>query len=117
MDGSVFDYWQLTIRNHFVKKKRVGGKYDDYDVKNTLPSHLGSFILSNSKRTMNNFVREINGFHNINVYYTDTDSLYIESNYWNRLNKAKFIGGDLCQGKMNVEVTNFYPMEYFLLKK
>ena len=50
----------------------------DCDFKNTLPAVLGAFILSNSKRMMNNFVREINGFCNNSIYYGDTDSLYIE---------------------------------------
>ena len=30
--------------------------------KNTLPAHLGAFILSNSKTILNNFIRGINGF-------------------------------------------------------
>ena len=28
----------------------------------TLPLHLGVFVLSNSKRSMNNFIHAINGF-------------------------------------------------------
>ena len=40
---------------------------------NTLPSHLAVFILSNSKRIMNNFIHANNGFYAIGVYYTDTD--------------------------------------------
>ena len=47
-------------------------------MKNKLPSHLGALILSNSKRIMNNSIREINGFYNNSIYYGDTDSLYIE---------------------------------------
>ena len=37
-------------------------------------------MLSNSKRNMNNFIREINGFYDNKRYYEDTDSLYIEKN-------------------------------------
>ena len=58
--------------------KKDDGLDDDCDVKNTLPAHLGAFILSNSKQIMNNFIRELNGCYKNNIYYTDTDSLYIE---------------------------------------
>ena len=68
-------------------------------MKNTLPCHLGAFILSNSKRIMNNFIREINGFYNNSIYYGDTDSLYIEKTYCDVLDKANLVGENLCQGK------------------
>ena len=48
---------------------------------------------------MDNFIREINGFYNNNIYYTDTDSLYIEKKYWDVLDKANLVGKNLCQGK------------------
>ena len=68
-------------------------------MKKTLPSHLGAFLLSNSKRIMNNFIREINGFYNNSIYYGDTDSLYIEKKYCDVLDKANLVGKNLCQGK------------------
>ena len=77
-DENVLDYWKLPNGNHIVKFKKDNGLESDNDVKNTLPSHLGAFILSNSKRIMNNFIREINGFYNNSIYYGDTDSVYIE---------------------------------------
>ena len=40
-----------------------------------MPLHLGAFVLSNSKRIMNNFIHAINGFYTNDVYYTGTDSL------------------------------------------
>ena len=43
-----------------------------------MPSHLEAFILSNSKRNMNNFIMENKGFYNNSLYYTDLDSFYIE---------------------------------------
>ena len=79
-DENVLDYWKLPNGNYIVKLKKDDGLEGDNDVKNTLPSHLGAFILSNSKRILNNFIREINGFYNNSIYYTDTDSLYIEKN-------------------------------------
>ena len=48
---------------------------------------------------MNNFIREINGFYNKSIYYTDTESLYIEKKYWDVLDKANLVGKNLCQGK------------------
>ena len=98
-DQNVLDYWKLPNGNYIVKFRKDDGLEGDNDVKNTLPSHLGAFILSNIKRIMNNFIRKINGFYNNSIYYTDTDSLYIQKKYWDVLNKAKLVGKNLCQGK------------------
>ena len=73
-DDIVLDYWNLPNGNSTVKLKKDVGSDGDNDVKKTLPSHLGAFILSNSKRIVNNFIREINGFYNHSIYYGDTDS-------------------------------------------
>ena len=64
-----------------------------------MPLHLGAFVLSNSKRIMNNFIHAINGFYTNDVYYTDTDSLYIENKHWDKLEKAGLFGKNLLQGK------------------
>ena len=80
-DENVLDYWKLPNGNYIVKMKKDDGLDDDCDIKNTLPAVLGAFILSNSKRIMNNFIRGINGFYNNIIYYTDCDSLYIEKKY------------------------------------
>ena len=98
-DENVLDYWKLSNGNYIVKMKKDDGLDDDCDIKNTLPAVLGAFIFSNSKRNMNNFIREINGFYNNNIYYTDCDSLYIEKKYWDVLDKANLVGDGLCQGK------------------
>ena len=45
------------------------------DLKITIPTHLGSFISSNKKRIMIDFIREFVDFETINVNYTDTDTL------------------------------------------
>ena len=79
-DDNVLDYWRLPNGNYIVKYEKDDGLDCENDVKNTLPSHLGGFILSNSNRFMNNFIREINGFYNISIYCGDTDSLYIQKN-------------------------------------
>ena len=61
-------------------------------MKNTLPGYVGAFILSNTKTNINKFIREIKGFLNLYIYYTDTDSLYIEKKYWDMLDRAKLVG-------------------------
>ncbi|ESP03481.1 hypothetical protein LOTGIDRAFT_171418 [Lottia gigantea] len=64
------------------------------------PSHLGSFVLSHSKRIMNNFIHVIDGFYKPEIYYTDTDSLYISSNNWDKLTKAGLVSeNEYCKGK------------------
>ena len=81
-DENILDYWILPNENYIVKmKKDDGSDDDDCDIKHTLPAALGAFLLSNSKRIMNIFIREINGFYNNSIYYTDCDSLYIEKKH------------------------------------
>ena len=48
-----FDYWKLPNENYIVKMIKDEGLFDDCDIKNILPAHLGAFILSNSKQIMN----------------------------------------------------------------
>ena len=48
---------------------------------------------------MNNFIREINEFHNKSLYYGDTDSTCTEKKYWDVLDKANLVGSNLCQYK------------------
>ena len=76
-DENVLDFWKVPNRIH-IRKKKDDGLNGDNDVKNTLPRPLGVFIFSKSKRNMNNFIREINGFYNNSIFYGDRDSLYIE---------------------------------------
>ena len=98
-DNFVLDCWKLPNGNYIVKMTKDDGLDCDSDVKNTLPSQLGAFILSKIKRIMNNFIREMNGFYNHSIYYGDTDSLYIVKKYWDVLVEANLVGKNLCQGK------------------
>ena len=98
-DDTVLEYRKLPNGTYIVKLKKDDGLDCDNDVKNTLPSQLGAFVLSKSKRIMNNFIRQINGFHNISIYYGDTDRLYLEKKYWDVLDKANLVSKNLCQGK------------------
>ena len=79
-DEKVLDYWRLPIdwRNSIVKLKKDDWLDDDCDFKNPLPAVLAAFVLSIIKRIMNNFVREIKGYYQNNIHYTDTDSFQIK---------------------------------------
>ena len=48
---------------------------------------------------MKNFIHAIDGFYTNDVYYTDTDSLYIENKHWDKLDKAGLVRKNLLQGK------------------
>ncbi|ESO91845.1 hypothetical protein LOTGIDRAFT_163204 [Lottia gigantea] len=64
------------------------------------PAHLGAFILSHSKKIMNNFIHVIDGFYKPEIYYTDTDSLYISSSNWDKLNEAGLVSeNEYSKGK------------------
>ena len=43
------------------------GLEDEVKKLNTMPLHLGAFVLSNSKKIMNNFIHAINGFYTNDV--------------------------------------------------
>ena len=97
--------------------KKDDGLDDDCDFKKTLPAVLGAFILNKSKRIMNNFIRELNGFYNNSRYYGDTDSLYIEKKYWDVLEKANLVGKGLCQGKNDYKTGGIFFYGLFLAPK
>ena len=77
------------------------GVQDEVKKANTLPLQLVVFILSNSKRIMNNFIQAIDGFYSNDVYYTDTESLYIENKRWDKLQNSGLVGKNLLQGKID----------------
>ena len=45
------------------------GLEDEVEKLNTMPVHLGASVLSNSKRTLNNFIHAIKGFYTNDVFY------------------------------------------------
>ena len=98
-DERVLDYQKIIHGNYIVKMKDDEGLEDEIKKANTLPLQLAVFILSNSKRIMNNFIHAIDGFYKNDVYYTDTDSFYIESRNWDKMNKAGLVGKNLLQVK------------------
>ena len=98
-DERVRDYWKTSSLNYIVKMIDDAGLEDEVKKLKFMPLHSGAFVLSNSKRIMNNFIHAINGFYTIDVYYTDTDSLYIENKHCDKLNEAGLVGKSLLQGK------------------
>ena len=70
------DFWKLPNGKYIVNFQKNHGLEDDNDVKNTLPNHLGAFIWGNTKRIINNYIKEINGLYDISIYYGDIDSLW-----------------------------------------
>ena len=67
--------WKLPNESHIVEMKKHEGLNGDFDIKKTVPAHSGAFILSNSKRITNNFIREKDGSYSNNIYYSDNDSI------------------------------------------
>ena len=61
-DERVIDYWKIGYGKDMVKMIDDIGLEDAVKKLNTMPLHLRSFVLSNSKRIMNNFIQAINGF-------------------------------------------------------
>ena len=78
-DERVLDYQKIKYCNYIVKLEDDEGLQDELKKVDTMLLQMGSFVLSNSRRIMNNFIHAIIGFCTIDVFYTDTDSLYIEN--------------------------------------
>ena len=98
-DERVKDYWKISGNNYIVKMIDDAGLEDEVKKLNTMPLHLGAFVLSSSKKIMNNFIHAMDGFYTNDVYYTDTDSSYIENKHWDKLEKGGLFGKNLLQGK------------------
>ena len=115
-DEKVLDHWKLPNGKYIVKMKKGDGLDDDCDNKNTLSAVLGAFILSISRRIIKKFIREKNEFYKNNIYYTDTDSLYIEKKYWDVLAKTKLVGESVCQGKNDLQSGSMFYGSFFAPK-
>ncbi|ESP00355.1 hypothetical protein LOTGIDRAFT_173258 [Lottia gigantea] len=101
-DSHVKSYPKVNETQYIVEINEEEKEFDCTPPKSTrlAPSHLGSFVLSHSKKIMNNFIHVIDGFYKPEIYYTDTDSLYISSSNWDKLNEAGLVSeNDYCKGK------------------
>ena len=65
---------------------------------------------------MNNFIRGINGFYIISIYYGDTDSMYIEKKYWDVLDKANLVAEKFCQDKNDYKTGGIFYGLFLALK-
>ena len=74
----VKDYWDLSYGNYFVKSVEDEGLEDEVNELNAMSLHLGVFVLSNSRRIMNNFNHIIYGFFSSDFYSGETESLDFE---------------------------------------
>ena len=61
---------------------------------------------------MNNFIQSIDGFRKPNIYYTDTDSIYISSELFDKLEQDGFVGDELGKGKKMIMEMEELFMEY-----
>ena len=100
-DDRIKEWFPLKNGNLIVKLQDDEGVDDFNKAKaiNTMPSHFGIYILSHSKRLMNNVFREIAGFYSNNMYYGDTDSGYIHKKHCSTLVERGFVGKSLGLGK------------------
>ena len=64
-----------------------------------MPLQLAAFVLSNSKRTMDIFIHATDEFYTNDLYYEDTQSMYIENKHRENLGKAGSVGKNRLQGK------------------
>ena len=62
-DERVKNYWKITCFNFIVKLIDDAESGDEDKKLNTMPLHLRDFVLSNSKKLMNNFIHAINGLY------------------------------------------------------
>ena len=100
-DDRVKEWFPLKNGNLIVKLQDDEG-VDDFDKAksiNTMSSQFGSCILSHSKRLMNDVIKQINGFYSNNIYYTDTNSLYIHKKHWSTLVDKGYVGTSLGLGE------------------
>ena len=107
-DERVKDYWKKSGINYSVKMINDAGLEDEVKNLNTMLLHLGAFILSDRKGIVNNFIHATNGFYANDVYYTDTDSLYIENKHWDKLDKARLVGKRQLQGNNDYKNGGFF---------
>ena len=115
-DERVSEYQKINFGIYIVKMKDDAGLQDEVKKVNTMPPHLSAFVISNSKRTMNKCIHAINEFYTNDVYYTDTDRLYIEHKHWNKLDKAGLIGKNRIQCKNDYSQGGIWHGLYLALK-
>ena len=98
-DVEVRDYWRISNGKSFVKMTDDARLEDEVENSNTMPLYPCSFVLSNSKRIVKEFIHDFNEIYTNDLYYTDTDSLYIENKHSDKSDKTGLVGKALIQRK------------------
>ena len=75
-DERVKDYWKISIINYIFRIIDDAGLEDQIKKLITMPLHLGAFVLSNSKRIMNNFLHVLTDFIQM-AFFIQTLMVYI----------------------------------------
>ena len=91
--------------------------YDKANSTNTMPSHFGSYILSDGKIIKNEVINQIGVLYNNSRYYGDTDSMYIHKKYWSNLVDNGFVGKSLGLGKNDYGNSGIFYAWFFAPKK
>ena len=91
-DESGIEWFPLKNGNIMVKIKDKEGVDDESISKkvNSQSCHLGSVILSHSKRLMKDVILALDGFKHNKIYYGDTDSVYIHNDDYEILKNKRF---------------------------
>lgn len=110
--STMAELYNLRKNNLIIDVKRINDdKYViDYEPidKNQLvshPSQLGSFILGYSRKVMNKFIDAIDGYYDINCSYwrTDTDSLIVHREQYEKFVQLGLIGSNLGQLSLDIK--------------
>ncbi len=110
LDKNLIDYKQLANKEWLIRYKidkemayiESDPRNEDLENQQAFPSIIGSYVLANSWKIMNNFIHAINGFKELKVYYTDTDSLYSTNDSLKILEKSGYGCWGLGQGKNDI---------------
>ena len=98
-DEKVKDYWKIGYRKYIVKLIEDAGVEEKVKKLKSIPLHLEAFVLIKSERLVNNFLHANDGFYTNDIYYTDTDSLYLENKHWNQFDNAELVRKFFLQGE------------------
>ena len=77
-DDRVKEGWPMKNGNVKVKLEDDAA-VDDKDLaesNNQMPCHLAGYVLRNSKPSLNNVIRDKDGFYSNKIYYGDADSAF-----------------------------------------
>ena len=111
-DKRVLHYQEINHGIYIAKMTDDAGLEVEVKKVKTMPLHLGSFVLSTSKRIMNNFIHAIDGTYTNDFYYEGTDSMYFDNTHWDKLDKTGLVGKSDYKEKIIIKMVVF-GMVYF----